>query len=577
MGNYAGVHTEWAEVKGSGWSPAYNITTLLINIQSILHDSLTESKESDNLKLYEDCIQYALNHDIPKIYTKEEIEQMNKKDHLYTPNNNLDTKNESKLNVNHSSNHPNGLIIRNEGRIPITAMARNSLENFYLILNDEYQREIFQNIIDYFTHDKPIQSNLFPNNTTSTTNTTNDNAESNDIIAATEMDHTKPVLDTSISPTPILDPSICCWFTQLNYTDDVLGYGIKIVRKYEPHHQDCNSDRMMIHTKEIKKSSTHTINDKIITTDGNFISYSAFRDGLRHTPINDTFDEFLPAWINETDHAGKNEDWIHQMKKSLERMGKVLKCNNYQDAAKKFFPEIINSMIVNMMNRCSEYRASEKLFQCIINLWRCYYHISNLFPVLKNKIKEEIQNFYTNKMSQRKDSCPNLGWLLVNTTILLPTEYDWMEFLTALNHESFLRRVLWWQKDDITISNESTFQHDEISMKLILFQTTFQRIIGSCNRQELLLDIEKSNSQLPILLGILLNEWKLVVKRLQDHPTWSQYFTELHINEVENLNAYLEDIVTKANAIPGYFYTARRNYNNSSNGEMRKIENRKVW
>ena len=114
-------------------------------------------------------------------------------------------------------------------------------------------------------------------------------------------------------------------------------------------------------------------------------------------------------------------------------------------------------------------------------------------------------------------------------------------------------------------------------MKLILFQTTFQRIIGSCNRQELLLDIEKSNSQLPILLGTLLNEWKLVVKRLQDHPNWSQYFTELHINEVENLNAYLEDIVTKANAIPGYFYTARRNYNNSSNGEMRKIENRKVW
>lgn len=36
LGNFAGVHTEWAAEVGSGWSPAYNVGSILINLQSIL-------------------------------------------------------------------------------------------------------------------------------------------------------------------------------------------------------------------------------------------------------------------------------------------------------------------------------------------------------------------------------------------------------------------------------------------------------------------------------------------------------------------------------------------------------------
>ena len=30
LGNYAKVHDEWASIKASGWSPAYNISTLIV-------------------------------------------------------------------------------------------------------------------------------------------------------------------------------------------------------------------------------------------------------------------------------------------------------------------------------------------------------------------------------------------------------------------------------------------------------------------------------------------------------------------------------------------------------------------
>merc|ERR1712168_736901 len=36
LGNFSHVHTEWKNEVGSGWSPAYNVTSLLVNLQATL-------------------------------------------------------------------------------------------------------------------------------------------------------------------------------------------------------------------------------------------------------------------------------------------------------------------------------------------------------------------------------------------------------------------------------------------------------------------------------------------------------------------------------------------------------------
>lgn len=38
LGNFGGIHTEWKTTVGSGWSPAYTVSTLLIQLQSVLSD-----------------------------------------------------------------------------------------------------------------------------------------------------------------------------------------------------------------------------------------------------------------------------------------------------------------------------------------------------------------------------------------------------------------------------------------------------------------------------------------------------------------------------------------------------------
>jgi ubiquitin-protein ligase len=42
LGNFGHVHTEWKSTVGSGWSPAYTVSTLLIQLQSVLCNLGTE-------------------------------------------------------------------------------------------------------------------------------------------------------------------------------------------------------------------------------------------------------------------------------------------------------------------------------------------------------------------------------------------------------------------------------------------------------------------------------------------------------------------------------------------------------
>jgi ubiquitin-protein ligase len=48
LGNFAHVHNEWAGVKGSGWSPSYTLTSLLVNMQTVIVEAF-EGKTPDQL------------------------------------------------------------------------------------------------------------------------------------------------------------------------------------------------------------------------------------------------------------------------------------------------------------------------------------------------------------------------------------------------------------------------------------------------------------------------------------------------------------------------------------------------
>lgn len=77
------------------------------------------------------------------------------------------------------------------------------------------------------------------------------------------------------------------------------------------------------------------------------------------------------------------------------------------------YPALINKMVVMMMDASSDKRASEHIFQCILNLWRTLYDISSWFDGLRAKIVDTVSLFVSDETTRRKQICPDIGHTLV--------------------------------------------------------------------------------------------------------------------------------------------------------------------
>jgi len=59
LGNFGGIHTEWKQTVGSGWSPAYSVTTLLIQLQSVLCDVGEKMSQRERDTTYQSAMGFA--------------------------------------------------------------------------------------------------------------------------------------------------------------------------------------------------------------------------------------------------------------------------------------------------------------------------------------------------------------------------------------------------------------------------------------------------------------------------------------------------------------------------------------
>lgn len=59
LGNFGNIHTEWKTEVGSGWSPAYNVSTLLIQLQSVLSDLGTKQSQKVRDRTYQSAVRFC--------------------------------------------------------------------------------------------------------------------------------------------------------------------------------------------------------------------------------------------------------------------------------------------------------------------------------------------------------------------------------------------------------------------------------------------------------------------------------------------------------------------------------------
>merc|ERR1719190_222609 len=59
LGNFQHVHTEWKDTVGSGWSPAYTVTTLLVQLQSVLCDLGQTMSQRERDVAYQSAVRFC--------------------------------------------------------------------------------------------------------------------------------------------------------------------------------------------------------------------------------------------------------------------------------------------------------------------------------------------------------------------------------------------------------------------------------------------------------------------------------------------------------------------------------------
>lgn len=453
LGNFAQVHDEWAGTKGSGWSPSYTLTSLLVNMQTVILESIGKKTKSQLDKIAAEWTAYSLANSIEP------------------PNSNKNT------------------------QLDLSKIKDQEILDLFRTLETKFGQVALQELQQLVN--KIIES-----------------------------------VPTS-NPGTALDPEIFCWFTGSNYTEDILGYGIQIKPQ----------GRMMV-----------------LSTDGNYISWQAWSNlGLRQYPTKESFEFFLPGWINPSHSVDSTRaNWLDICTRSIKQIGNKLGISNLTEAILRIFPDLINTMVVKIMDSRSDLRASNVVFRCLLNLWRTLICLVDSNPPIYQAAKNRIKQFIENKAYRTKTSTPNLGNILALSLIIKPEDMDWGKFLEAFEEECGLRRVLWWQKERVKLDPKGTYAQCKISRHNVLFQVLLRSVLA----QTSLVQLDELNCGLPGGVEILLESWKSIETRVeQTNPTWTQYYLELktlglpeltYQSITSDLNTHIKNLIAQAGKISGY-------------------------
>jgi len=452
LGNFAHVHTEWSGSKGSGWSPSYTLTSLLVNMQTVILDSIEKKSKS----------QLEGTKGVWERYAKE-----------------------------------NSIVIPE----PKTSSSLGSKFDIDKLISDTEVVNAIKVLESKFGH------LIYP--------------ELESIIGKIE--------NLNIPSKPTIDSEIFCWFTSANYTEDIMGYGIKLKPQ----------GRMLF-----------------LSTDGNYISYSAFTKlNLRQYPTKESFDFFLPAWVNPT-HSSESTQWISVLKSCINQIGKSLSIDSFDSSVIRIYSDLINTMIVKIMNSRSNIRASSVVFRCLLNLIRIFGFLIDSIPSLKQSIELKLNQFITNKSSRTKTSTPNVGNVLA-LSLLSNLSFGWPDFIKEFEEECHLRRVLWWQKERVKLDPSGTFIQSKISRNNVLFQVLLRSVLASHPFEEL----DRLNCGIEGGVEQLLDLWKQIESRMETNPSWSQYYLELksmgfpesEYTRISNdIPEYIKTTIINASKISGY-------------------------
>jgi len=446
LGNFDHVHTEWKQSVGSGWSPSYSVSSLLLNLQTILTelDGSLDQKSRDKL-----------------VEQTEKFYRENPEKHLDVP------------------------TAASAAAVKVAAMlSKEGLKLAKEIGIDDNAQKI-QKLVEFES-----------------------------MLLAKSCESILKISSTS----PKIDENIVCYTSGVNYTEDILGYGLSVVRK------------------------GRQVN---ISTPAELLSKGAYESGVRVSTNKQGFTYFLPAFINK-EHAEQSGVWKSTLQNMIVKIGKEV--YNIPEAEQtrsvyEILPRLINTLVLEMMKQPDMYEGrygdtarmnkspSIAYFEAVCSFWRTLYWLSEskVMPGLKLNSAKMLQNFVKSEDQRLKSVCSDVGAMLASFTVFqksVDTDGNTSsEFVDAYLDEVFLRCVMWWNKSigKGRVTSQEVFAATKVSRDITLFQLMFLKHVIGDNLADTAEMLDKTNGRAPEVLEKFQQAWKESQKKVSSWATFLEF------------------------------------------------------
>eukprot|EP00211_Chloroparvula_japonica_P004111 CAMPEP_0119140958 /NCGR_PEP_ID=MMETSP1310-20130426/30104_1 /TAXON_ID=464262 /ORGANISM="Genus nov. species nov., Strain RCC2339" /LENGTH=653 /DNA_ID=CAMNT_0007132365 /DNA_START=190 /DNA_END=2148 /DNA_ORIENTATION=+ len=210
-----------------------------------------------------------------------------------------------------------------------------------------------------------------------------------------------------------------------------------------------------------------------------FISHTAFNEGVRTNTFNGPFTHWIPLYINK-DHGEKYSQLAEECLSEI-CVGKTTVFDTAYVTA--VLPTLMNTIVFQLSSGMKHH--SSRLLQGYCYVHRLFLHFVAKYPALKETYNVAVRNFASLEKHRIKKCTPNLGRFLVYLTV---TDLTWNDVSSAYVYENFDRSVRWmlrsypWLESNSSrvtrVRNQVTFVATRTSTNLLMFQVYFLKNIA---------------------------------------------------------------------------------------------------
>jgi len=472
LGNFGGIHTEWKNTVGSGWSPSYSVSSLLVNLQTILIELDASLSQNARDRLVQEASLFFQSH----------------------PETILD--------------------VPSQGNIDLIGVRAKLCDRGL-----QFAKEI--DIYDSLTSMKKLvelEQDLKNNDTRHHNGACNTEIiDPNIVCYVTGSNYTEDILGYGLScvrqgkqinfSTPAELISKSAYDSGVRQSSNKQQFKYFLPAFINKKHAEENS--------KWKSTLRQTLTDIGSCEYGNSTSL-----------LGKTSYELFSRLINTL---------VLEIMKQPDMSNNSNHLDDYDYDSGDDFNGFLERLNNKKMNQARMKKSpSIAYFEAICSFWRTFYWLSesNVLPI-KTQGSKRVYDFTKMEEKRLKWECHDVGAMLASFSVFQSSSKlgSISEFIDAYLDECFVRCVKWWlpnaQKKNATYRNESydpteVFPLTKVSRDITLFQLMFLRHVIGSNEKKTAEILDTTNGKAPAVLEEFQNAWRDSQRTVKD---WNSFFS----------------------------------------------------